>query len=147
MTANVITLPPKDRDAAIKRVAERLRFFQLGKPVNVKLSIARPERTPPQCRYLWGVVYPLLAEHGGYEREDVHEYLCGSHFGWREKRLPGGRVEQVPIRSTTVDADGNRDVLEGREFWDYVEFCQRVGARAGVVIPDPDPEYKLARAA
>ena len=147
MTANTITLPPKDREAAIKRVAETLRFFQLGKPVNVKLTIARPERTPSQCRYLWGVVYPLLAEHGGYEREDVHEYLCGSHFGWREKKLPGGRTEQVPIRTTTVDSDGNRDVIDGEEFWRYIEFCQRVGARAGVVIPDPDPEYKLERAA
>lgn len=147
MTQNVITLPPKDREGAIKRVAETLRFFQLGKPVNVKLTIARPERTPPQLRYLWGVAYPILADHGGYERDDVHEYLCGCHFGWREKRLPGGRVEQVPIRSTTVDADGNRDVIDGDEFWRYVEFVQRVGARAGVVIPDPDPEYKLKRRA
>ena len=147
MTQNVITLPPKDREGAIKRVAETLRFFQLGKPVNVKLSIARPERTPPQLRYLWGVVYPILADHGGYEREDVHEYLCGCHFGWREKRLPGGRVEQVPIRTTTVDADGSRDVIDGDEFWRYVEFCHRIGARAGVVIPDPDPEYKLKRRA
>ena len=46
MAENVITLPPKDRDAAIKRVSEVLRFFQQGKPVNVKLTIARPERTP-----------------------------------------------------------------------------------------------------
>lgn len=146
MTNNIITLPPKDRDAAIARVAEVLRFFQLGKPVNVKMTIARPERTPPQLRYLWGVAITMLADHGGYEREDVHEYLCGSHWGWREKRLPGGRTEQVPIRTTTVDADGNRDVIDGREFWDYVEFVQRVGARAGVVIPDPDPDYKIAEA-
>ena len=145
MAENVITLPPKDRDAVIKRVSETLRFFQLGKPVNVKLTIARPERTPPQLRYLWGVVIPLLAEHGGYEREDVHEYLCGSHWGWREKRLPGGRSEQVPIRTTTTDADGNRDVIDGEEFWRYVEFCQRIGARAGVVIPDPDPNFVAAR--
>ena len=50
----------------------------------------------------------------------------------------------MPIRTTTVDADGNRDVIDGDEFWPYVEFCQRVGARAGVVIPDPDPNYKIA---
>ena len=34
MAENVITLPPKDRDAAIKRVSEVLRFFQQGKPVS-----------------------------------------------------------------------------------------------------------------
>ena len=138
MTQNVITLPPKYRDAAIQRVAETLRFFQLGKPVNVKLSIARPERTPPQLRYLWGVVYKLLAEHAGYEPNDVHEYLCIQFFGSKPKRLPGGRTAEVPIRTTTVDENGSRDVLDGREFWEYVEFVQRVGARAGVVIPDPE---------
>lgn len=137
---NIITLPPKDRDATIKRVSEILRFFQLGKPVNVKLTIARPERTPPQLRYLWGVAIKMLSEHAGYEPEDVHEYLCGSFWGWKPKRMPGGRTQDVPIRTTTVDADGNRDVIDGEEFWRYVEFCQRVGARQGIVIPDPDPE-------
>lgn len=136
---NVITLPPKDREATIQRVVGIMREFQAGKPVNVKLTIARPERTPPQLRYLWGVVMKMLAEHGGYEPEEVHTYLCGSHWGWRDRKLPGGRMDQVPIRTTTVDADGNRDVIDGEEFWKYVEFAQRVGARAGVVIPDPDP--------
>lgn len=140
MAENVYTLPPKDREAAIARLVPILAVFQSGRPVNVKLSIARPERTPPQLKYLWGVAIKMLAEHGGYDPEDVHEYLCGSYFGWRTKRLPGGRSEEVPIRTTTVDADGNRDVIDGDEFWKYVEFCQRVGARAGVVIPDPDPE-------
>lgn len=139
MADNTVTLPPKDRDAAIARLVPILREFKLGKPVNVRLTIARPERTPPQLRYLWGVAIRMLAEHGGYEPEDVHEYLCGSFWGWRPKALPGGRTEEVPIRSTTVDADGNRDVIDGAEFWRYVEFVQRVGARAGVVIPDPHP--------
>lgn len=139
MAENVYTLPPKDREAAIARLVPILSVFQAGKPVNVKLTIARPERTPPQLRYLRGVVVPMLADHGGYEREDVYEYLLGHHFGWKEKRLPGNRTEQVPIRSTTVDENGNRDVIDGNDFWDFVEFCQRLGARAGVVIPDPEP--------
>ena len=147
MTANVITLPPKDREAEIARVAETLRFFQLGKPVNVKLTIARPERTVPQLRYLWGVPYRMLAESFGFEPDEISEYLCGSYWGWKPKRLPGGRSHEVPIRTTTEDADGNRDVIDGKEFWDYVEWIQRVGARQGVVIPDPDPNYKIERAA
>lgn len=145
MTANVITLPPKDREDTIRRAVEVMKVFQLGKPINVKLTIARPERTPPQLRYLWGVVVKMLSEHAGYEPEDVHEYLCGSFFGWKPKTLPGGRTQDVPIRTTTVDYDGNRDVIDGVEFWRYVEFCQRVGARQGVVIPDPSPDYKLER--
>lgn len=75
----------------------------------------------------------------------MHEYLCGLHFGWKPKRKPGGKVEDVPIRTTTTDADGNRDVIDGKAFWDYVEFIQRFGAERGVVIPDPDPNYKIKR--
>jgi hypothetical protein len=122
-----------------------LRLFQEGKPVNVKLSLARPERTPKQLRYLRGVAVKLLSEHAGYEPDDVHEYLCGSFWGWRSEKLPGGRTREVPIRTTTVDEDGNRDVIDGDVFWQFVEFCQRFGARHGIVIPDPDPNYKIKR--
>lgn len=140
--SQVITLPPRDREREIEKLCRVMAHYEPGKPVNVKLSIARPERTPPQLKYLWGVAIKMLAEHGGYEPEDVHEYLCGSFWGWKPKRMPGGRSEDVPIRTTTVDADGNRDVIDGDEFWRYVEFVQRVGARAGVFIPDPDPSYR-----
>ena len=147
MSANVITLPPKNREDTIRRVAEILRFFQAGKPVNVKMTIARPERTPPQLRYLWGVPYRILADRFGYEPDEISEYLCGCYWGWKSRKLPGGRMQEIPLRTTTVDEDGNRDVIDGKAFWDYVEWIQRVGARQGVVIPDPDPNYKLEKAA
>ena len=144
---NVITLPPKDREETIQRIVNTLRFFQIGKPVNVKMTIARPERTIPQLRYLRGVPYQMLADHFGYEPDEISEYLCGQYWGWKPKKLPGGRMQEVPMRTTTVDEDGNRDVIDGQVFWDYVEWIQRVGARQGIVIPDPDPNYKIDRAA
>lgn len=140
-----ITLPPKDRQRDIDRIVLLMQSFELGKPVNIRLSIARPERTPPQLRYLWGVAYELLSEVSGYEREDIHEYLCMSFYGKKVKRLPGNRTEEVPIRTTTEDEDGQRDVIDGERFWRFVEFVQRFGARYGVVVPDPDPNYKLER--
>ena len=146
MTAQaVITLPPKDRDDAIEKLLPVLRLYQAGKPINVKVSIARPERTVPELRYLWGVPYRMLAEQFGYEPDEISEYLCGEFWGWKPKKKPGGRVEDVPLRTTTVDEDGNRDVIQGDVFWKYVEWIQRVGARHGLVIPDPDPNYKIAR--
>ncbi|HEY5851974.1 MAG TPA: hypothetical protein VIT62_14565 [Lysobacter sp.] len=144
MTA-VHTLPPKDRDDAINKLLPVLRMYQEGKPINVKVSIARPERTIPQLRYLRGVAYQMLADHFGYENDEISEYLCGTHWGWKPKKLPGGRTVDVPIRTTTEDEDGNRDVIDGDVFWKYVEWIQRVGARQGIVIPDPDPNYKIKR--
>jgi hypothetical protein len=134
----VITLPPKDREREIERLVRAARDFRPGQPVNVKFTIARPERTNPQCRYLWGVAYKMLSEHTGYEPEEIAEYLCGNYFGWRTHKKPGGRSEERPIRTTTTDAEGNRDVLSGDDFWAYVEWVQRVAARQGVVIPDPE---------
>jgi len=142
----VITLPPKNRENEIARLIQKALTFCVGKPVNVKFTIARPERTPDQLRYLWGVAIKLLSDHTGFEPDDVHEYLCGMHWGWKPKNLPGKRTVDIPIRTTTTDEDGERDVIDGEAFWKYVEFLQRVGAKQGVYIPDPDPHYKIARA-
>lgn len=136
---HVVTLPPRDRAQAIDELARVLALFAEGKPLNVKVGVARPDRSPWQNRYLWGVAYPLLCATAGYEPEDVHEYLCGSWFGWRTKKLPGGRTQDVPLRTTTVDEHGNDDVLDGEAFWKFVEYVQRVAARQGIAIPDPDP--------
>lgn len=142
---NVITLPPKNREREIERIMMLCNTFQSGKPVNVKFTIARPERTIPQVAYLHAVCYAMLSEHTGYEKEEIEEYLLGSYFGWKDKKLPGGRVSSVPIRRTTTDEEGNRDVLEGRKFWDFVEWIQRVAERQGCIIPDPSKDYKLER--
>lgn len=144
-TAPVHTLPPKNRGEAVKKLLPLLLTYQEGKPVNVRISIARPERTIPQLRYLRGVAYEMLAESFGYENDEISEYLCGTYWGWKTKKLPGGRTQEVPMRTTTEDEDGNRDVIDGQVFWDYVEWIQRVGARQGIVIPDPDPNYKISR--
>lgn len=140
-----ITLPPKDRDKEIERIVTTSRLIHPGKPVNVRFTIARPERTLPQVAYLHSVCYTMLSEHTGYEKDEIEEYLLGSYFGWKDKKLPGGRVSSIPIRRTTTDEERNRDVLEGRKFWDFVEWIQRVAARQGLVIPDPSKDYKLEK--
>lgn len=139
---HVATLPPKDREAAIAGVVRVLESFALGKPLNVKIGVARATRSTEQNAYLWSVPYRLLSEATGFEPDDLHTYLLGCHFGWRTRKLPGNRTEQMPIRTTTTDEHGNDDVLDGDEFWRYVEFIQRAGARQGVVIPDPDPALR-----
>lgn len=136
---HVVTLPPKGRAADIARLVPVLELFAEGKPLNVSIGIARPQRTPPQLAYLWAVPLKILGTAMGFDATEVHEYACGEHWGWTRDALPGGRFRERPIRTTTTDADGSRDVIDGDEFWGYVEFLQRMGAKAGVVIPDPDP--------
>lgn len=134
------------RDRVAAQIATFVAALDAGRPYRVIIEEAKSTRTNQQNRYLWGVAYKLIADAVGYEVEEVHEYLCGYMWGWTEKRVPKKPsnpegIESVPIRTTTTDADGKRSVLNKHEFADYVAFVQRFGAKHGVHIPDPDPNY------
>lgn len=123
------------------------RFLDLlpaSKSWRVEISQWSKSRSSAQCRYLNGVAYKLIGDALGFERDDISEYLCGQWFGWRTKALPGGRSEQVPVRTTTTDQDGKRAVLSVKEFAEYVEFCQRFAAEHGIHVPDPESADQMA---
>lgn len=106
----------------------------------------RGTRSIQQLRYLNGVAYKVIGDAIGYERDDVSEYLCGTFFGWKDKRVPKkpscpSGIETVPVRTTTTDESGHRSVLSKLEFADYVAFVQRFAASKGIYVPDPDPDY------
>lgn len=131
--SNTITLPPKDREKWLDRLSRFILMAHPGKPINVKVTVARPERTDPQNRYLFGVAYKILGDHMGHSVDEIHEWMCGEYFGWQDHALPGGRVTSKPLRTTTKP-----DKLGDREFWDFVQYIQRRAAEAGVYIPDPE---------
>jgi hypothetical protein len=142
---NTLTIGPKDRQKEVGRVVAFLLSFAPEKPINLRFTVAKQDRSSEENRYLWAVPYKMLSEHTGFEVEEISEYLCGMHFGWKEKKLPGGRTVEVPRRTTTKDENGERDVLKFDEFWKYVRWIQRVGDNQGIRIPDPDKNYKIAR--
>lgn len=130
-----ITAGPKQeqREAMLPAICRFVMAAYPGKPINIKISVARPERTDPQNRYLFGAAYPPLCQHMGHSKDEIHEWLCGEYFGWVDRALPGGRVTSVPLRTTTKP-----DKLDDREFWKFIEFIQRKAAEGGVYIPDPE---------
>ena len=141
MSAFVLHANSAQRASVLANAQRFLAQLNPHKHWQVEVKPYSKPRSNPQCRYLNGVAYKLLGDATGYERDDISEYLCGTYFGWREKVLPGKRVAQVPIRTTTTDADGKRSVLSKGDFADYVAFVQRFGAQHGVFIPDPDPTW------
>lgn len=114
----------------------------------VVIEPVQVDRTLQQNRYLNGVAYRMIGELTGYERDEIHEYFLGLFFGWRQKKVPRKPsnprgVESIPIRTTTVNELGKRQLLSTEEFWKYVEFLQRFAAeRLHIVIPDPDPALR-----
>lgn len=136
-----ITLPKQNREGTIDRLCKFLLALP-EKAYRVEVKEHRNTRSIQQCRYLNGVAYKLLSEATGYERDDISEYMCGQYFGWRTKKVPrkpGCKgTEEVPVRTTTTNESGEREVLSKMEFVDFVAFVQRFAAERGVFIPDPE---------
>lgn len=112
-----------------------------GFPLDATAKPYKPTRSSEQNAYLFGVVYPPIAEAMGYTVEDIHEYMLGRHFGWVDVKVPktprnAEGLASVPRRTTTRDEDGKRSVLNKAEFSAFVETVQRIAAQAGVFIPD-----------
>jgi len=133
------------RSRDIGRIVHALEDLPEGKAWRITIEELKSERSLKQNRYLFGVAYALLSEATGYERDDIHTYLLGKHFGVRLKKVPKSKYNlegliEVPVRTTTTDEHGRRSVMGKMAFCEYVAFVQRFGAQAGVHIPDPDPE-------
>jgi hypothetical protein len=140
---------PKDdveRSRAIGRVVEALEELPHGQVWRVSIEEHRRARSHPQNAYYWGVVIKAISDATGFESEECHEYMCGTVFGWKDKRVPKTPrnpqgFESVPVRTTTTDADGRRSVLGAIQFSEFVEAVRRFAAmKMQVNIPDPDQE-------
>jgi len=94
-----------------------------GKTVQVSISVHRRQRSLSQNAYLHGVVIPLLAEHCGYELDEMKDALK-----WRFLRIHDDSA--MPTVRRTRD-------LNTAEMAEFVSQCQRLGAELGVYIPDP----------
>lgn len=140
----------KGRTAAIQLVMDTLLKLDPSTFWKLELSERKRIRTDAQNAYLWAVPNKMISEVTGYEADEVHEYLCGQYWGWKDKRVPKTPrnpkgFESVPIRTTTKNADGKRSVLSTTEFADYVAFVQRFAAqKLNLVIPDPFTEQEHA---
>jgi hypothetical protein len=112
-----------------------------GFPLDVSAKPYKPTRSSEQNAYLFGVCYPPIAGAMGYSVEDIHEYMLGRHFGWRDVKVPKTPrnpegLASEPNRTTTRNEEGKRSVLNKAEFSAFVETVHRIAAQAGVFIPD-----------
>lgn len=123
--------------------AERARWIAFVQsqplPLNVECKPWRRTRSNEQNAMLWAMYEPL-AEHMGYDREDIHEWMCGRMWGWKDIKVPKTPrnpegLASVPVRTTTRDENGKRSVIDAKEFSKFVDMVDRVAAQAGVYVP------------
>lgn len=110
----------------------------VDKAWQVTIEPLKKDRTQPQNKALFGVAYAELQEQTGNDKDDMHWYMCGEYWGWTEKDT-FGKVQKVPMRTTTTGFDGKRDVIPTAMFADFYNFVQRRAAENGFYVSDPDP--------
>lgn len=121
-------------DQIAQAVSVMVRWLDPTKSWKVAIEEFRPRRSDAQNAFLWGVVYPSILEGGGealagWQKDDLHEYMLGEHFGWETLSL-GGRTVHKPLRRSSR--------LNKQDFSDYLEFLSRRAAELGIVIPEPN---------
>ena len=108
-------------------------------PLEVECKPWKRNRSSEQNRMLWAMYAPI-AEAMGFDRDDLHEWFCGKFWGWknmkvpRTPRSPEGFVS-VPVRTTTRNEDGKRNVIDAKTFAEFVDMVDRIAAQAGVFVP------------
>lgn len=139
------------RSHDIGRVVRALEELPEDKTWKVSVEEYKAERSNPQNNYYHGVVLEKIAEVWCVETEEAHEWLCGTRWGWKDKKVPRtprnpDGLESVPNRTTTTGYDGKRSVLNKVQFGEFVEFARRFAAtKLNTFIPDPDPNYEIHR--
>jgi len=99
-----------------------------GLEVEIIIRKKRSKRSIQQNKYLWGVVYKLIARYTGYNEEEIHE-LCKALF--LKKHLQIGKKRYTTVGSTTD--------LSTVEFENYTsEIRQWASMELDVFIPLPN---------
>jgi hypothetical protein len=141
-----LTLPPEGREADVARLQAFLLAAYPGKEVEVSWEPVKSERSSRQNKALFGHAYRVIAKETGLSGKSdlarLHRDFCRAYFGERAVSVLG-RVEVVPLRTTTTDENGNRDVINSGEFSAFYADVERKAAEFGIYIPPPDPRWFL----
>lgn len=114
----------------------------LGLPdgeVTITVERKRATRSEIQNKWYWGQILRLLSEHTGYTVDELHDY-CKQRFNATTvcviDQRSGDVVDQQRIGKSTAK-------LNRVAFGEYCEQIRQWAASdLGVVIPDPDPNWR-----
>jgi hypothetical protein len=102
-------------------------------PIEVTCEPWKAPRKLTANAYLWKL-YGRLVEMTEFGSEDWHRHYCGEYFGWKEVETPSGHIDYQPVRTTTKDESGKRDVMKGEPFNKFLVEVEKDCAKRGVFI-------------
>lgn len=101
-------------------------------PITVVFERKKHSRSREQLGYLWGVVYPLIAEHTGHSTEDLHEVFKAKYLHHR-----------VIWRGADMLLPGSTSVLTANEMAEFITNVIQEANELEIEIPPPDPLYQF----
>ena len=117
------------RETVIARAVMQLRRLPGGKAFVIKVDEMKPRRTENQNSLLWALYADIVRLGGeemrGYEKDELHEFFLGNHFGWDVRKV-FGKTKHTPKRRSSG--------LNKQEFSDFVESILRFMALRGVAL-------------
>jgi hypothetical protein len=124
------------RSFHIQTSDQRDRLFQfLSKrelPMQVEVGDPKEQRSESANARLWKL-HELAAGITGYTKDEMHEEALCKHFGYTEKKMPGGWTKRVPLkRSSTRDPKEFREFMDATETWYASEFGCWLGSEEQV---------------
>ena len=106
--------------------------FKPGTRVDIIIRKHKKERTDLQNKYYWPVVVGILAEHFGYEPEEMHTELKEMFNPIESKIHPGKMIGGSTTKLSTEEFFSNDENS-------YVERIRRwASIKHGIFIPDPE---------
>lgn len=132
-----------DWEATVSHICQIAKsFFDINvEHLVVEIAPFRKERTDQQNRALFGHAYEILEEETGNSKANLHNLFCGEFFGWKVVDVLGQKKRE-PVRTTTTDENGKRSVMPAAQFIKFYDLVVRMSAEYGIVIPDPDPQWR-----
>jgi hypothetical protein len=124
------------RDKAICRIVDALEDLPISEGFRVEIHEHAATRTEAQNNTLWWIYGNILKlggeTMGGWEKDDLHDFFLGEHFGTAITTI-FGKKRRKPVRRSSR--------LSKTEFSGLVDFIYRFMAQQGVALPEPDPAY------
>lgn len=116
-------------------IRDYIRGMHVGEQIDITIAKHKEKRSLDQNAFWWAVPVAILAEHCGYEPEQMHYALLGEWRGY----IDGPKGHQIP----RVAASSK---LTTAEFTELIEWVQRWAAtELDVQIPAPNEIASVGR--
>ena len=126
-----------EREGVKQRAHDFIDRLPLDKSWVVTVSPYVKKRSLDQNAATFGLAYKTIMEatglEGDVERKQLHRDFCGDFFGW----VDGPMGHRKPLRTTTTNEHGERDVIDTITMARMYDFIQRTAAGYGIDVPSP----------